>query len=82
MKKIFLLVFSLSFGVVVMACEKCYHNIDFEITPLLHRIYKRYPPQGSLTDYKEFPSGNHGVLTDSSWRREADYILDWLRRMN
>jgi pimeloyl-ACP methyl ester carboxylesterase len=49
---------------------------------LIQRNYKRYRKEGSVTDYKEFPSSNHGILTDPSWRQEADYVLDWLRRVN
>lgn len=40
--------------------------------------YKKYTDAGSLTDYKEFSGRNHFVLGQSTWKEEADYILDWL----
>ncbi len=32
----------------------------------------------SITDYKEFKNKNHFSYGLSSWKEEADYILDWL----
>ncbi|MCG2615095.1 alpha/beta hydrolase [Terrimonas sp. NA20] len=42
------------------------------------RNFKRYSRQHSVTDYCEFPESTHGILTNSNWRDEADFILDWL----
>ena len=45
------------------------------------RNFKKYPQtNGSITDYKEFPGRNHYVLGQSTWKEDADYILDWIAR--
>ncbi|HUC82837.1 MAG TPA: alpha/beta hydrolase [Flavisolibacter sp.] len=52
------------------------------ITPahLNKRNYKRYRPNGSVLDYKEFAGRNHYVLGQPTWKEDAEYILQWLRR--
>jgi pimeloyl-ACP methyl ester carboxylesterase len=52
------------------------------ITPvhLNVRNYKRYKKNGSVLDYKEFTGRNHYVLGQSTWKEDADYILDWLSK--
>lgn len=45
---------------------------------LINRNYKRYKNSDSITDYKEFPQSNHGLLTGPFWREEADFILEWI----
>jgi pimeloyl-ACP methyl ester carboxylesterase len=46
------------------------------------RIYKKYKKgNGSIIEYKEFPGRNHFVLGQSTWKEDADYILDWLNRI-
>ncbi|KIC94888.1 alpha/beta hydrolase [Flavihumibacter solisilvae] len=55
------------------------------ITPvhLNVRNFNRYKKNGSVLEYKEFPGRNHFVLGQSTWKEDADYILDWLdRRLN
>lgn len=42
------------------------------------RNYKRYVPNGSVLDYKEFSGRNHFVLGQPTWREDADYIIEWL----
>lgn len=43
--------------------------------------YKRYAQNnGSVTDYKEFKGRNHYVLGQSTWKEDADYILDWINK--
>jgi pimeloyl-ACP methyl ester carboxylesterase len=42
--------------------------------------FKKYRNDGSTTDYKEFPGRNHFVLGQSSWRENADYILEWIAK--
>jgi len=42
------------------------------------RNFKRYVKNGSVLDYKEFQGRNHYVLGQSTWKEDADYILDWL----
>ena len=44
------------------------------------RNYKAYVRNNSVLDYKEFPGRNHYVLGQSTWKEDADYILDWLSR--
>ena len=53
------------------------------ITPahLNLRNFKRYPQDGSITEYKEFPGRNHYVLGQSTWKEDADFILSWLKRV-
>jgi len=48
---------------------------------LNYRNYKKYKKNGSVLDYKEFPGRNHFVLGQSTWKEDADYILDWLTRI-
>jgi pimeloyl-ACP methyl ester carboxylesterase len=45
-----------------------------------HRNFTKYPQDGSVTEYKEFPGRNHYVLGQSTWKEDADFILDWLAR--
>lgn len=45
------------------------------------RNYKAYKQNGSILDYQEFPGRNHYVLGQSSWREDADYILEWLQKV-
>lgn len=48
---------------------------------LNYRNYKAYKKNGSILEYKEFPGRNHFVLGQSTWKEDADYILDWLKRV-
>ena len=42
------------------------------------RNYKKYVKNGSVLDYKEFEGRNHFVLGQSTWKEDADYILNWI----
>lgn len=43
------------------------------------RNYKKYVKRNdSVLDYKEFEGRNHFVLGQSTWKEDADYILNWL----
>ncbi len=55
-------------------------SIDNILPPSLNiRNYKAYKKDnGSITEYKEFEGRNHYVLGQSTWKEDADYILDWL----
>ncbi|HEY9047660.1 MAG TPA: alpha/beta fold hydrolase [Ohtaekwangia sp.] len=44
------------------------------------RNYKRYKKNGSVLDYKEFKGRNHYVVGQSTWKEDADYILEWLAK--
>lgn len=49
---------------------------------LNQRNYKKYKKDnGSILEYKEFPNRNHFVLGQKSWKEDADYILDWLKKL-
>ena len=45
------------------------------------RNYNRYVKNDSVLNYKEFPGRNHFVLGQSTWKEDADYILEWLNRL-
>ncbi|MFT3934128.1 MAG: alpha/beta fold hydrolase [Chitinophagaceae bacterium] len=40
--------------------------------------YKKYKDKNSITAYRENKGRNHFVLGQSTWKEDADYILDWL----
>ena len=43
--------------------------------------YKKYnKANGSVTDIKIMEGRNHFVLGQPTWREDADYILDWIKR--
>ena len=54
-------------------------SID-NITPahLNMRNFKKYVKSDSVLDYKEFEGRNHFVLGQSTWKEDADYILNWI----
>jgi pimeloyl-ACP methyl ester carboxylesterase len=49
---------------------------------LNYRNYKNFAVNNSITDYKEFKDHNHLVFGQPSWKKEADFILYWLKRIN
>jgi pimeloyl-ACP methyl ester carboxylesterase len=54
-------------------------SIDHTMPPHLNfRNFNRYRKNGSVLEYKEFPGRNHFVLGQSTWKENADYILDWV----
>ena len=48
---------------------------------LNYAIFKKYRKSNSVTDYKEFEGRNHFVLGQSTWKENADYILNWLAEL-
>jgi pimeloyl-ACP methyl ester carboxylesterase len=46
------------------------------------RNFKKYKQNGSITEYKEFEGRNHFVLALPTWKEDADYILEWLRKLD
>jgi pimeloyl-ACP methyl ester carboxylesterase len=42
--------------------------------------YKKYRNSGSVTEYQEFKGRNHLVLGQDTWKENADYILEWIRK--
>lgn len=42
--------------------------------------FKKYKNSNSITDYQEFAGRNHFVLGQSTWKENADYILEWIGR--
>ncbi|MDF2191543.1 alpha/beta hydrolase [Paraflavitalea sp. CAU 1676] len=43
--------------------------------------YRKYKRSNSITDYASFRGRNHFVLGQSTWKEDADYILDWLSKL-
>jgi pimeloyl-ACP methyl ester carboxylesterase len=44
--------------------------------------YRKYANNNSITDYKEFQGHTHLVFDYSSWIKEADFILYWLKAIH
>lgn len=42
--------------------------------------YLKYKNTDSIIEYKEFKGRNHFVLGQSTWKEDADYILEWIGR--
>jgi len=56
-------------------------SIDNTIpSSLNYSNFKRYKHKASVTDYKEFYGRNHNVLVQSTWRDNAAYILEWIKK--
>ncbi|HEX8990744.1 MAG TPA: alpha/beta hydrolase [Anaerolineales bacterium] len=52
---------------------------DHLIPASLNRAtYRRYSPNGSVTDFKVFPGRDHFVIGEPGWQEVADFILSWL----
>lgn len=53
------------------------------ITPahLNNRNYNAYKKNGSVLDYKLFKGRNHYVLGLPTWKEDADFILDWIKKV-
>jgi pimeloyl-ACP methyl ester carboxylesterase len=49
---------------------------------LVKREYNKYRRAGNTkVSFKDFPGRNHFVLGQSTWKQDADYILEWLSRV-
>lgn len=44
------------------------------------RNFNKYSDKNSITEYKEFADHNHYVLGLSTWKKVADYILNWMEK--
>ncbi|MBX2897914.1 MAG: alpha/beta hydrolase [Cyclobacteriaceae bacterium] len=44
--------------------------------------FKKYSHKKSVTEFKEFSGRNHFVLGLPTWKEEANYILDWLKKLS
>ncbi len=42
--------------------------------------FKKYKNSNSVTEYQEFAGRNHFVLGQSTWKENADYILEWIEK--
>lgn len=53
------------------------------ITPahLNQRNFKAYEENGSILEYKLFTNRNHYVLGLPTWKEDADYILQWIDKV-
>ena len=54
------------------------HTIPASLNYSNYRAYKNH---GSVVEYKEFNGRNHFVLGQSSWREDADFIFNWLKKL-
>lgn len=43
--------------------------------------YLKYKKSNSITDYARFQGRNHFVLGQSSWKEDAEYILNWIKKL-
>ncbi len=48
---------------------------------LNHRNYVRYTAGNSIADYIEFRDHAHLIFGQLAWKEEADFILNWLQRI-
>ena len=42
--------------------------------------FKKYRNSNSITEYQEFTGRNHFVLGQPTWKENADYILEWIKK--
>ena len=49
---------------------------------LNYQNYKKYGWSNSLTDYMEFQGHTHLVFGQPAWKKEADFILNWLQKVS
>lgn len=45
-----------------------------------YKKYKKYEPEGSVTDYKEFEGRNHLAMSQPNWQEDVNYILSWISK--
>jgi pimeloyl-ACP methyl ester carboxylesterase len=57
-------------------------NDKFMPARVNYNNYKKYKHPGSITSYKEFKGHNHLVFGDTAWMDEAEFILNWLQKIN
>ncbi len=54
-------------------------SADHLIPASLNRLnYRKYPQDGSVTDFKEFPGRTHYTIGQSGWEEVAAYVKSWL----
>jgi len=55
-----------------------------QLTPasLNNKNSRKYQHSGSVTEYKEFPGRNHFILGQVTWKEEAGFICDWIRKQS
>ncbi len=53
------------------------HAVPASLNKKNYNHYKKYK-NNSITELKEFPGRNHFVLGQSTWKEDADYILNWI----
>jgi len=57
-------------------------STDNLIPPHLNkRNFKKYKNNGSVLEYKEFPGRNHFVVGQPTWKEDAEYILNWIKKL-
>jgi pimeloyl-ACP methyl ester carboxylesterase len=48
---------------------------------LNRKNFKKYKDKNSSKEYKEFPGRNHFAMAQPTWREDADFILNWIGRI-
>jgi pimeloyl-ACP methyl ester carboxylesterase len=43
--------------------------------------YRKYKKKNTLSDYKEFSGRNHFVLGQPTWKEDADFIYEWIKKL-
>jgi len=49
---------------------------------LTKRNFKKYKKNDSILEYKEFQGRNHHILGLPTWEEDANYILDWIQKVD
>ncbi|RYY56386.1 MAG: alpha/beta hydrolase [Chitinophagaceae bacterium] len=56
-------------------------STDHSIPASLNRAnYKKYKKSNSVTDYRGFEGRNHFVLGQPTWKEDAGFVAEWIRK--
>lgn len=50
--------------------------------PQIRVNYQKYAGSSAVTDFKEFPGLTHWIIAQDGWQDVAEYILDWVGKLN
>ena len=55
-----------------------------EIIPntLTKKNFEAYTDESSITAFKEFPNRSHYICGEPGWEEVAEYVYDWLQKLN
>lgn len=48
---------------------------------LNRKNFRKYKDKKSIIEYRDFKGRNHFALKQSTWRKDADYILEWIDKI-